>query len=422
MEEVNNEEAATSAPSQLVDQLQDAAQTHVTQAEVGLDRQSTPPRSTFSPVAPPSQLPDSLTQSPLSSTTSFSSPVTSASPSSPPSQLPNNLMGSPIPNMAPIPSMGSIDTSPSVLAPPTAGFVPGTGMIASPPKAYFSPPSSTPVSVLVPDSSAPPQASSASPNYAAALQSLTGGQGPDAGVGSIDLSSTPPQEAGPGLFGWLSGGIANKVKSAAESMITTLDPGMKEVIYSGGDVDIVVTSVKEVKVSAVRQAFQDVFGKATVAGQDSQPGIAPQPVGHTAALKGAEDRINLLRQKSLVDENQTVVSVENFIAELLPDRWFDLGCIILRDPANNIELTSFTTAIPVPAEYVLSAQDATPSDYPLRWSGLAVTVGQMVSKVNPHISHYDWHEALTGVSRQTLIYLAAKTLAGMYKQRLPGHS
>lgn len=35
---------------------------------------------------------------------------------------------------------------------------------------------------------------------------------------------------------------------------------------SGGDVSVVVASVKEVKVGAVRQAFQDVFGRATVTG------------------------------------------------------------------------------------------------------------------------------------------------------------
>ncbi len=38
---------------------------------------------------------------------------------------------------------------------------------------------------------------------------------------------------------------------------------------SGGDVDIVVTSTKEVKVSAVRQAFQEVFGKASIKGKVS---------------------------------------------------------------------------------------------------------------------------------------------------------
>jgi hypothetical protein len=33
---------------------------------------------------------------------------------------------------------------------------------------------------------------------------------------------------------------------------------------SGGDVDVVVASDKEVKLSPVREAFQAVFGKATV--------------------------------------------------------------------------------------------------------------------------------------------------------------
>ena len=35
---------------------------------------------------------------------------------------------------------------------------------------------------------------------------------------------------------------------------------------SGGDLDLIVASDKEVKVGAVRQAFQEVFGHATVTG------------------------------------------------------------------------------------------------------------------------------------------------------------
>ena len=38
-------------------------------------------------------------------------------------------------------------------------------------------------------------------------------------------------------------------------------------IDSGGNLDIVVASAKEVKVEPVRQAFQEVFGRATVTGQ-----------------------------------------------------------------------------------------------------------------------------------------------------------
>lgn len=35
---------------------------------------------------------------------------------------------------------------------------------------------------------------------------------------------------------------------------------------SGGNVDVVVTSKKEAEVVAVRQAFQEVFGRATITG------------------------------------------------------------------------------------------------------------------------------------------------------------
>lgn len=54
---------------------------------------------------------------------------------------------------------------------------------------------------------------------------------------------------------------------------------------SGGDLDVVVSSDKEVKVGAVRDAFQEVFGMAMVTGEASQSNIAPQPVGYAAGVK-----------------------------------------------------------------------------------------------------------------------------------------
>lgn len=56
-------------------------------------------------------------------------------------------------------------------------------------------------------------------------------------------------------------------------------------VESGGELDIVVTSNKEVKVAAVRDAFQEVFGLAVVVGEAGQSNIAPQPVGYAAGLK-----------------------------------------------------------------------------------------------------------------------------------------
>ncbi|XP_073413455.1 protein PRRC1 isoform X1 [Dendrobates tinctorius] len=230
-----------------------------------------------------------------------------------------------------------------------------------------------------------------------------------------------------GIWGFIKGvagnpvvkSVLDKTKHSVESVITTLDPGMAPYIRSGGELDLVVTSKKEVKVAAVRDAFQEVFGMALVTGEDGQSNIAPQPVGYAAGQKGAQERIDSLRRSGVIHEKQPAVSVENFIAELLPDKWFDIGCIIVDDPVHGIRLEAFTQATPIPLEYVQQAQNLTPQDYNLRWSGLSVTVGEVLERSIPHVSRTDWHVAFTGMSRRQMIYSAAKALAGMYKQRLP---
>ncbi|KAL0965097.1 hypothetical protein UPYG_G00276770 [Umbra pygmaea] len=205
--------------------------------------------------------------------------------------------------------------------------------------------------------------------------------------------------AGGGIWGFFKGVAGNqmvktvldKTKHSVESMITTLDPGMAPYIKSGGDLDIVVTSDKEVKVSAVRDAFQE----------------------------GAQERIDSLRRAGIIHEKQPVVSVENFITELFPDKWFDIGCLILEDPGAGIHIETFTQATPLALEYVQQAQSLTPTDYSLRWSGLQVTVGEVLERSAPNVSRENWHQAFTGMSRRQMIHSAAKALAGMYQRQLP---
>lgn len=238
----------------------------------------------------------------------------------------------------------------------------------------------------------------------------------------VDADNMQTQHGG--LLSWISGNkmlskVMEKTKSSMETMITTLDPGMKEVIRSGGGVCVLVTSTKESKVGAIREAFQNVFGRASVLGKESQATTAAQPVGFTAGLKGAQERIQNLRQAENIADDQPVVSVEGFIVEMLPDRWYELSCLVLQDPQHRIDLQTFSQPSPIPAEYILKAQDRTPKDYPLRWSGLAVTIGQVVEEDLPHIGHVDWQNGIVGVSRRESLYLAAKSLAYMYKQRLP---
>lgn len=48
--------------------------------------------------------------------------------------------------------------------------------------------------------------------------------------------------------------------------------------------------------------------------------MAAQPVGFMAGLKGAEERISSLRNSGSIPHDQTVVSIEGFIVEIVPDR------------------------------------------------------------------------------------------------------
>lgn len=69
--------------------------------------------------------------------------------------------------------------------------------------------------------------------------------------------------------------------------------------------------------------------------------------------------------------------------------------------------------------YFRQAQSLTPPDYSLRWSGLLVTVGEVLERNIPNVGRTDWHQAFTGMSRRQMIYSAAKALAGTYKLQLP---
>uniref|UniRef100_W5MPH7 Proline-rich coiled-coil 1 n=1 Tax=Lepisosteus oculatus TaxID=7918 RepID=W5MPH7_LEPOC len=383
---------------------------------------STPPAS-----APPirSSLPPSF------------GPMTSASPLPPPGTAPYSsplaaYPAGPAPPLSTAPPPGPVISAPPQ-APPTSGFSMGASYDITRGHA-----GRTPQTPLMPTFSSPPVVTDITdPNIyclriSPYMSNAETNTGPDIKFTSEHVcpsyTLTPlPEPVVSGNSSFIKGvagnpmvkSVLDKTKHSVESMITTLDPGMAPYIKSSGDLDIVVTSTKEVKVAAVRDAFQEVFGLAVVTGEASQSNIAPQPVGYAAGLKGAQERIDSMRRVGMIHEKQPVVSVENFIAELFPDKWFDIGCLILEDPGHGIHIESFTQATPVPLEYVQQAQSLTPPDYNLRWSGLLVTVGEVLERNLPHISRTDWHVMLTGMSRRQMIYSAAKALAGMYKQHLP---
>jgi len=95
-----------------------------------------------------------------------------------------------------------------------------------------------------------------------------------------------------------------------------------------------------------------------------------------------------------------------------------VNCLLLSDPRHAVELTTFSQATPVPAECVCSAQDSTPPDYSLRWSGLAVSIGQAIQLQAPQVDQNDWHSYVAGISRGEILAGAARALAGLYRARL----
>uniref|UniRef100_A0A2K6KHA5 Protein PRRC1 n=1 Tax=Rhinopithecus bieti TaxID=61621 RepID=A0A2K6KHA5_RHIBE len=414
----------------------------------------------------------SSTPVPLAATSSFSSPNVSSMESFPPlaystpqPPIPPMRPSAPLPFVPPpaVPSVPPLVTS---MPPPVS---PSTAVaFGNPPVSHFPPSTSAPNALLPAPPSGPPisgfsvgstyditrghagrapqtplMPSFSAPSgtgllpapitQQASLTSLAQGTGTTSAITFPEEQEDPRINRGQdeasagGIWGFIKGvagnpmvkSVLDKTKHSVESMITTLDPGMAPYIKSGGELDIVVTSNKEVKVAAVRDAFQEVFGLAMVVGEAGQSNIAPQPVGYAAGLKGAQERIDSLRRTGVIHEKQTAVSVENFIAELLPDKWFDIGCLVVEDPVHGIHLETFTQATPVPLEFVQQAQSLTPQDYNLRWSGLLVTVGEVLEKSLLNVSRTDWHMAFTGMSRRQMIYSAARAIADDYFPRIP---
>ncbi|XP_037608962.1 protein PRRC1 [Sebastes umbrosus] len=422
----------------------------------------TPPLTVAATVSPPPMTIGMSSPLSLSGTSSVSMGSPSVSTAFPP--VPSIPYSSPL---APHPSLSSHFPPPSSLAshftssspfppstspslPPLASSIgppPGSapGMSAppvGPPVSNFSMSAGyditrghagrTPQTPLMPTFSTPAAMPGVVPNPMVQQPAMTGGL--DAGS-PITFPEEQEDPRGPGLANTGGGGIwgffkgvagntvvksvLDKTKHSVESMITTLDPGMAPYIKSGGDIDIVVTSDKEKNVEAVRDAFQEVFGMALVTGEPGQSNIAPQPVGYAAGVKGAQERIDSLRRAGVIHEKQPVVSLENFIAELFPDKWFDIGCLILEDPGHSIRIEIFTQATPLALDHVQQAQSLTPPDYSLRWSGLIVTVGEVLERSVPNINRTDWHQTMTGMTQRQMIQSAAKALAGIYKQQLP---
>ncbi|XP_063626718.1 protein PRRC1-like [Cydia splendana] len=362
------------------------------------------PGNLLSSVAPPSQLPNFVTTSPA--------PMAVAVAPQLPPQLAATLAPAP-------PASVPIAPTPAPIAPTSVPIAPAQIPVVS----TMQPDSPERFCPAIPPSKGEPMLSIRSPEDSQTTQS------PDSLPDSMsDVDKLGDIMPGSGIFTWVkgavsSGGIlqrvAEKAKNSVDSMITTLDPQMKEYLNSGGDVNLVVASDKDVKISPVREAFQIVFGKATVTGYEAQSDVtAAQPVGYAAAYAAAKQRIAHIRSAHTeVHNNIPIVAVEGFLHEAVADRWYAIDLLVLSQPSLGIELQLQSQGCPVPAAAVAAARASTPEDYAHIQTGFSVTVPSVMAD-SLQVPHTQWHEASTGVSRRELLLLAARSLAGSYKKLL----
>lgn len=243
------------------------------------------------------------------------------------------------------------------------------------------------------------------------------------GDGNDDLTS--------GVWGWMSTAmsvglqttqnigrnIMEKTKTSVESVITTLDPEMEDYLYRREQsISLAVATTDTEAIEAIKDGFRQVFEHVTVQSNSSTSGIAPLPVGFSAGVKGAQHRIASLVRGKKVQEGQVIIGVEEMLSELLPGKWFGLTCLALSDPTSKTELETFSQSVQIPSFYIKKAEESTPSNYNLRWSGLSFTLGEVM--LGSGQEYGDWHSKISGSSKRQILTLAARSLAGQFRERL----
>ncbi|CAG9766114.1 unnamed protein product [Ceutorhynchus assimilis] len=232
-------------------------------------------------------------------------------------------------------------------------------------------------------------------------------------LGATTARPSQPPEAEPvvpsSFLGLVKGALSSQVvtkmvekaKSSVDSIITTLDPQMSEYIYSSGDLEITVASEEEDIVSGVREAAHAVFGKAWVNGIKLNTSTQKsQAIGFESGCIIAEERIDY----SLKFRKTPTVAVESVMLKE-GKSWFDVSLLLLKDAEKAINIQTFTQATPVPVEKFIDKE---------------VADIDIENKLSEYLKAVPcWQEEVSGLSRKEVIFLAAKVLLKLYKDRLP---
>lgn len=238
------------------------------------------------------------------------------------------------------------------------------------------------------------------------------------------------------LFDWFKGDILNhiaeKARNSVDQIITVLDPGMKEYLYSGGNINILVISQTQEQIPPIRDAFQNVFGRATVIAARYEPPEAANdnPVklanSFESAICIAKERIAKLRaDTNKIPQNQVVIALQPTIVCLdysnfkdacnLSPKRFLTYCLILEDPVLSLTIHSYSQFIPI---------DEGSEDSLLKSkleNGFSKSMDElMAEKLNSKPAEAeadDWLNNWIGLSETELIHNLSMTIGNNYKRK-----
>ncbi|KHN85751.1 Protein PRRC1, partial [Toxocara canis] len=201
-----------------------------------------------------------------------------------------------------------------------------------------------------------------------------------------------------------------------DSVLTTLDPGMKDFLKSDGAVDIVIASDNGRIIGAIADGFRRVFSTVTYRGMGT-PGassLLPQIVGHTFALKYAKERISLLRGSGLAGNKSAVVALQPFLHEI-QGNWYESSVIAMQK--DDVFVHVFTQPVDVEPRVIAVLKEHTPSGYAA--NAFSTTVGVAYAEVFG-IDPDDWQQRSLSYSSSELYRLSSAALAAAYKRKFMG--
>lgn len=251
------------------------------------------------------------------------------------------------------------------------------------------------------------------------------------------------------IFDWLRttdiiNQIAERAKQSVDTVITALDPGMKEYLYSGGNINIMVISDSDNFVSPIRDSFQSAFGRATVFSAKYNPPETANdyPIklaaGFNESILIAKERIRRLRlDTNGVPQNQVILAVQpslvnlnapnNNSNDLTSPNWYLTYCMLLEDPVLNTTLSSYSQFIPIDLEAFNLAKEAKfPDNFPDNQLGFALSIDDIMNSKLRLVptenqdepgSDCRWLSEWSGLSETQVIKELSLSLAHLYRRK-----